>query len=195
MGHIHSVISRPDSPSPTPIDQEVPTVILVDELPEVPSADTMNSFYVIVNQEERTATVWVTIDDGSTYNWYQFGQKGDTGEQGPAGVDEVSVRVVNTTGTPTAVATLENGLLTIVFNGVKGEKGDQGNSGYQGAAGELEVVNNTRTGGATAALSAEAGKQLQEQLDKFIVISEDDYDDLVENDTVDPHAFYFITEE
>ena len=36
----------------------------------------------------------------------------------------------------------------------------QGNSGYQGAAGELEVKNNLTEGGATAALSAEMGKQL-----------------------------------
>ena len=36
----------------------------------------------------------------------------------------------------------------------------QGNSGYTGAAGELQVVNNYTDGGATAALSAEMGKQL-----------------------------------
>lgn len=36
----------------------------------------------------------------------------------------------------------------------------QGNSGYQGSAGELEVKNNLTEGGATAALSAEMGKQL-----------------------------------
>jgi hypothetical protein len=36
----------------------------------------------------------------------------------------------------------------------------QGDSGYQGAAGELQVVNNYTEGGATAALSAEMGKQL-----------------------------------
>lgn len=36
----------------------------------------------------------------------------------------------------------------------------QGNSGYQGAAGELEVKNNLTEGGATAALSAEMGKEL-----------------------------------
>ena len=44
--------------------------------------------------------------------------------------------------------------------GDKGDKGDQGNSGYTGAAGELEVVNNLTQGGATAALSAEMGKEL-----------------------------------
>lgn len=44
--------------------------------------------------------------------------------------------------------------------GDKGDKGDQGNSGYTGAAGELEIVNNLTDGGATAALSAEMGKDL-----------------------------------
>lgn len=48
--------------------------------------------------------------------------------------------------------------------GEKGEKGDQGNSGYSGAAGELEVVNNLVDGGETAALSAEMGKTLSENL-------------------------------
>lgn len=38
----------------------------------------------------------------------------------------------------------------------------RGNSGYTGAAGELEVVNNLTQGGAAAALSAEIGKQLQQ---------------------------------
>lgn len=43
----------------------------------------------------------------------------------------------------------------------------QGNSGYQGAAGELEVKNNLTEGGATAALSAEMGKELnQNKADK-----------------------------
>ena len=43
----------------------------------------------------------------------------------------------------------------------------QGNSGYQGAAGELEVKNNLTEGGATAALSAEMGKELnQSKADK-----------------------------
>ena len=58
--------------------------------------------------------------------------------------------------------------LTDTVNGIKGvkgdkgDKGDQGNSGYTGAAGELEVVNNLTSGGATSALSAEMGKTLAE---------------------------------
>lgn len=45
--------------------------------------------------------------------------------------------------------------------------GQQGNSGYTGAAGELEVVNNLTDGGATAALSAEMGKTLEENTKKI----------------------------
>lgn len=48
--------------------------------------------------------------------------------------------------------------------GDKGDKGDQGNSGYQGAADELEVVNNLTDGGETAALSAEMGKALGNEI-------------------------------
>lgn len=46
-----------------------------------------------------------------------------------------------------------------------GPQGPQGNSGYQGAAGELEVVNDLQQGGATAALSAEMGKDLTRYVD------------------------------
>lgn len=51
--------------------------------------------------------------------------------------------------------------------GEKGDKGDQGNSGYTGAADELEVVNNLTQGGATAALSAEMGKELKAQINTW----------------------------
>lgn len=62
---------------------------------------------------------------------------------------------------------VQGGNITIVGGekgekGDKGDKGDQGNSGYTGAADELEVVNNLTQGGATAALSAEMGKVLNE---------------------------------
>lgn len=61
-------------------------------------------------------------------------------------------------GTPVVVTitgTAEAPVLNITI-----PQGDQGNSGYQGAAGELQVVNNLTDGGATAALSAEMGKEL-----------------------------------
>ena len=66
------------------------------------------------------------------------GPQGPQGEQGPAGPQGPK--------------------------GDKGDQGPQGNSGYQGAAGELEIVNNLTQGGATAALSAEMGKVLSEEV-------------------------------
>lgn len=46
----------------------------------------------------------------------------------------------------------------------------KGNSGYSGAAGELQVVNDLTTGGATAALSAEMGKTLADMINAPINI-------------------------
>lgn len=53
------------------------------------------------------------------------------------------------------------------------KNGNQGNSGYSGAAGELEVVNNVTDGGATAALSAEMGKQLEGEISQLGLEVED----------------------
>jgi hypothetical protein len=86
-----------------------------------------------------------------------------TTENNGANLD-IEVTVDNTTGNPSASATIENGTIKLAFSGLKGETGSQGNSGYQGAAGELEVVNNLTQGGATSALSAEQGKVLKEEI-------------------------------
>ena len=48
--------------------------------------------------------------------------------------------------------------------GIQGPQGPQGNSGYTGAAGELEVVNDLTKGGTTAALSAEQGVVLKQNI-------------------------------
>lgn len=48
--------------------------------------------------------------------------------------------------------------------GIQGPQGPQGNSGYTGAVGELEVVNNLTDGGEEAALSAEMGKELKQDI-------------------------------
>lgn len=60
--------------------------------------------------------------------------------------------------------------------GAKGDKGDQGNSGYTGVADELEVVNNLTQGGATAALSAEMGKELAEKIETSSMIQDSNND-------------------
>lgn len=44
----------------------------------------------------------------------------------------------------------------------------RGNSGYRGEAGELEVVNNVTDGGSAAALSAEMGKQLNNNMNQNV---------------------------
>ena len=80
----------------------------------------------------------------------------------------IEVTVDNTTGTPSAKTTVEDGIIKLAFSGLKGETGLQGNSGYQGAKGELEVVNNLIDGGESAALSAEQGKVLKEELTELL---------------------------
>lgn len=89
------------------------------------------------------------------------GIQGVQGEPGQPGIESVSVSVDNTSGTPSAVATIFNQNLSIALSGIKGE---QGNSGYQGAANELQVVNNLTDGGATDALSAQMGVQLESEI-------------------------------
>lgn len=83
----------------------------------------------------------------------------------------VEVTVDNTTGTPSVNTTVEGSTIKLAFSGLKGETGPQGNSGYQGAEGELEVVNNLIDGGESAALSAEQGKVLKEELTELPVKS------------------------
>ena len=91
----------------------------------------------------------------------ETGQTGQTGPQGPAGVTSAIVTVDNSSGTPSATASVSNGVLSIAFSGLKGGQGD---SGYSGASGELEVVNNDTSGGETSAWSAERGKQIRTDL-------------------------------
>lgn len=118
--------------------------------------------------------------DGHTWT-----DSGMTQNVSGGGIESVVVSVDNTSGTPAATTLFENSELTIDFTGLKGAdgaagpagatgpagpqgpqgpQGVQGNSGYSGAAGELEIVNNYTEGGATAALSAEAGKQMYADL-------------------------------
>lgn len=89
--------------------------------------------------------------------------KGDPGVQGPAGpvaVTSAQVTVDGSTGTPTATVSLENGVLKIAFTGLKGEQGNTGVS----ADYPITIVNNLTQGGASDALSAEMGKNLNNRL-------------------------------
>ena len=94
--------------------------------------------------------------DGETWE-----DSGVTHAVNGGGIEQVNVSVDDTVGTPAASVSFNDGDLSIDFTGLKGP---QGNSGYSGAAGELEVVNNFTDGGATAALSAEMGKELYDEL-------------------------------
>lgn len=94
------------------------------------------------------------------------GPQGPAGATGSPGITSAEASVDETTGIPAVTATIDNKVLKLNFTGLKGA---QGNSGYQGVAGELQVVNNLTEGGETAALSAEMGKQLSEQLTGDII--------------------------
>lgn len=133
------------------------------------------------------------------------GPQGIQGPQGPAGVTSATVSVDGTTGTPSATATVNDGVLALSFSGLKGETGPQGEQGEQGVQGEqgpqgntgssvdypYELVNNLTTDDATKGLSAAQGVVLEtNKVDKvngkgLAAISADAYADLIiadEND-------------
>lgn len=71
----------------------------------------------------------------------------------------------------------------------------QGPSGYSGAAGELQVINDLVTGGTTAALSAQMGKQLKQDLDgKFVFLTEEAFEELTSLDSNKIYCTYEDTE-
>ena len=130
------------------------------------------------SQTETALIYTATFSDGHTQDVaIPKGPKGDTGPtgpQGPQGQTGVSITGLIKTGeteTDTLYnVTFSNGTTQQVSipKGEKGDTGAQGNSGYTGAAGELEVVNNLTQGGATAALSAEMGKVLSEDISQLV---------------------------
>ena len=124
---------------------------------------------------------------GETGDTGPAGATGATGPAGPAGVSSVAVSVSNSSGTPSASASVNNGLLSLSFfnlkgeQGEKGEKGDTGATGATGAQGErgpqgyqgpqgnpgssvdypFTLANNLETDDATQALTAEQGVVLR----------------------------------
>lgn len=92
---------------------------------------------VIYNGESWVSRVSVPAGNvpGASTFWQKFSERGETGPQGPQGEQ-----------------------------GIQGPQGIQGNSGYSGAADELEVVNNLISDDATAALSAQMGKNIGDKL-------------------------------
>lgn len=146
----------------------------------------VDSVLVVTKNDGTGNTNYVSVDKLTTVDL-----KGQIGDIGPAGVTSASVYIDNTSGTPAAQISVNNQVLTLVLSGLKGL---QGNSGYSGAANELEVVNNLTDGGTTSALSAEMGKELNESIPHIVTISEEAYDLLVLNNTVDENIYYFIYE-
>lgn len=72
----------------------------------------------------------------------------------------------------------------------------QGPSGYSGAVGELEVINDLVTGGTTAALSAQMGVQLKQNLDgKFVFLTEAEFAQLPSLDSSKLYCTYEEEEE
>ena len=102
------------------------------------------------------------LESGESYLYASA--TGNFSEEAPDAVGIASVIQTSSSsesgGTNIVTVTLTDGSKSTF--GVR--NGQQGNSGYSGAAGELEVVNNLTDGGATAALSAEMGKTLDEKI-------------------------------
>ena len=93
------------------------------------------------------------------------GEQGEQGQIGPAGVESAIVNVDNNTGVPYAIASVENGVLTISFYNLKGEKGDQGNTGSS-VDYSYELVNNLTTDDATKGLTAAMGVQIESEINQ-----------------------------
>lgn len=150
------------------------------------SASTAGNIYLVKNSSNYD--MYVSTASGSSYSWVGIGSTALdlSGYATTAQVSQLEHEVGRLAGRyygvfPTAEDLPEgeaNGYAFVganepfaIYNFVDGEwedsgseavgiQGPQGNSGYTGAAGELEVVNNLEDGGATAALSADAGKLL-----------------------------------
>ena len=83
-----------------------------------------------------------------------------TGLKGETGVTSVVVTVDNTSGNPQCTASLNAGVLTLAFTGLKGAQGDTGSSvDYP-----FTLVNNLTTNDATQALTAAMGVQLESEI-------------------------------
>lgn len=88
------------------------------------------------------------IDEAKDITDIHRGPKGDPGEQGPqgepgpqgpvgpAGITGVEASVDPSTGTPSVEASIIEGILSLVFSGLKGETGPQGPKGDKGDKGD-----------------------------------------------------------
>lgn len=102
-------------------------------------------------------------DDAAKNFHFKFKSiKGQRGDRGPAGVEQVVVNIVdNTPGTPSGSAVVENGVMTIELSHVKGEKGNTGVS----ADYPITIHNGLDSDATDEALAAAQGKVLKEEID------------------------------
>lgn len=155
---------------------EVQTEITMDNTPTAGSNNPVKSGGIYTSLQGKQATITtvnVSVDNntgtpsatasvsGNTMDMNFYNMKGDPGVAGPT--PEFSVGTVSTLppGSQATVSITGTTNAPILNMGIPaGATGEQGNSGYSGDIEDLEIVNNLTDGGATAALSAEMGKQL-----------------------------------
>lgn len=122
----------------------------------------------------RGADLATTGQKIKSYVQEQIADKQDT-------IDTVNVSVDNTTGTPSASASISGGIMNFAFSGIKGETGATGATGATGPEGPVgpqgntgssvdypyELVNNVTTDDATKGLSAAQGVVLDEKISQL----------------------------
>lgn len=110
-----------------------------------------------------TPSVAVTESGPDTAKNLAFAFHNLKGADGEPGVTSVNVTVDNTSGSPACAVSLNAGVLTLAFTGLKGAQGDTGSSvDYP-----FTIVNNLTTDDATQALSAAQGVVLEGEISQL----------------------------
>lgn len=130
----------------------------------------------------RGADLATTGQKIKSYVLEQIADKQDT-------IDTVNVSVDNTTGTPSASASISGGIMNFAFSGIKGATGPQGQKGDQGDPGSsvdypFTLANNLTEPDSTKALAAPQGKVLDEKISQLgLKVGEVSYDETLATPT------------